>query len=77
MIFAWRCARVCARVRRLNLIRGTIDQPASVASISWVQPRVLDRDQIAGLRDRLGDWSDKVTAMGEFVRSEGRELFVQ
>lgn len=71
------CGRTTTCLRRLNLIRGTIDQPASVASISWVQPRVLDRDQIAGLRDRLGDWSDKVTAMGEFVRSEGRELFVQ
>ncbi|GAA5866077.1 hypothetical protein JCM3774_000018 [Rhodotorula dairenensis] len=68
---------VIMKALALNLIRGTIDQPASVASISWVQPRVLDRDQIAGLRDRLGDWSDKVTAMGEFVRSEGRELFVQ
>ncbi|POY72842.1 hypothetical protein BMF94_4097 [Rhodotorula taiwanensis] len=68
---------VIMKALALNLIRGTIDQPSSVASISWVQPRVLDRDQISGLKDRLSGWSDKVGAMGEFVRSEGRELFVQ
>ncbi|CEQ43232.1 SPOSA6832_05144 [Sporobolomyces salmonicolor] len=61
----------------LKLIRGTLDQVSSTATISWVQPRVLDRSQIDGLRTRLVEWTDKVTAVGEFARSQAPELFVQ
>lgn len=39
--------------RSLKLVRGSLDQVAETASISWVQPRVLDRNQIDGLRERL------------------------
>ncbi|BGO95186.1 hypothetical protein NBRC10512_000969 [Rhodotorula toruloides] len=59
----------------LNLIRGTLDACSSVASITWVQPRVLDKTQIGGLKDRLGDWADKVQAQGAFVRGVAPELF--
>lgn len=62
-------------VRRLNLIRGTLDACSSVASITWVQPRVLDKTQIGGLKDRLGDWADKVQAQGAFARGVAPELF--
>ncbi|BGP11053.1 26S proteasome regulatory subunit [Rhodotorula toruloides] len=59
----------------LNLIRGTLDACSSVASITWVQPRVLDKTQIGGLKDRLGDWADKVQAQGAFARGVAPELF--
>ncbi|ORY57988.1 hypothetical protein BCR35DRAFT_309515 [Leucosporidium creatinivorum] len=61
----------------LKLIRGTLDQVSSTTSISWVQPRVLDRTQIAGLKERLTTWSDRVTGVGEFTQQQGAELFVQ
>lgn len=61
----------------LKLIKGTIDQVSSSTSISWVQPRVLDRTQIAGLKDRLADWSDKVQAVGDFTQQQAPELFAQ
>ncbi|BGP27334.1 26S proteasome regulatory subunit [Rhodotorula toruloides] len=59
----------------LNLIRGTLDACSSVASITWVQPRVLDKTQIGGLKDRLGEWADKVQAQGAFARGVAPELF--
>lgn len=62
---------------RLKLIRGTLDQVSSTTSISWVQPRVLDRPQIAGLKERLTTWSDRVTGVGEFTQLQGAELFAQ
>ncbi|KAK4051391.1 hypothetical protein OIV83_002875 [Microbotryomycetes sp. JL201] len=61
----------------LKLIKGTIDQVSSSTSISWVQPRVLDRMQIGGLRDRLAGWSDKVSAVGDFAQQQAPELFAQ
>lgn len=65
------------RVNRLKLIRGTLDQVSSTTSISWVQPRVLDRTQIAGLKERLTTWSDRVMGVGEFTQQQGAELFAQ
>ncbi|GAA6024041.1 hypothetical protein JCM10207_004499 [Rhodosporidiobolus poonsookiae] len=61
----------------LNLIRGTLDQVSSTASISWVQPRVLDKPQIDALRGRLADWTDQVTAVGMEARGHAGELLVQ
>ncbi|GAA5860925.1 hypothetical protein JCM8547_003890 [Rhodosporidiobolus lusitaniae] len=61
----------------LNLIRGTLDQVSSTASISWVQPRVLDRAQIDGLRARLGEWTDKVSATEMGAREGAGEMVVQ
>ncbi|BGP19739.1 hypothetical protein JCM10213_004387 [Rhodosporidiobolus nylandii] len=55
----------------LNLIRGTLDAVSSTASISWVQPRVLDKTQIDALRARLADWTDKVAATEAFARERG------
>ncbi|GAA6044442.1 hypothetical protein JCM8097_006649, partial [Rhodosporidiobolus ruineniae] len=61
----------------LKLIRGTLDQVSSLASISWVQPRVLDRPQIAGLRARLADWTDRVAVQETAAREGAGELVVQ
>ncbi len=43
----------------LGLIRGSIDQVDGTVSVTWVQPRVLDRDQLALLNDQLSTWTDK------------------
>ncbi|KAN0065350.1 26S proteasome regulatory subunit [Thecaphora frezii] len=60
----------------LVLIKGTIDQDAQVARITWVQPRVLDRRQIEALQNRLNAWCQKVQQVGEFVKNQTPELFV-
>ncbi|KAE8221797.1 hypothetical protein CF319_g4899 [Tilletia indica] len=60
----------------LGLIRGTLDQHAQVARISWVQPRVLDRRQIEALQERLNQWCERVQSVAEFVKGQTPELFV-
>ena len=47
----------------LKLIKGSLDQVDGLAQISWVQPRVLSREQIGGLATRLGAWCDKLQAV--------------
>lgn len=56
-------------------MHGSIDQVSSTASITWVQPRVLDRTQIDQLRLRLTEWCDKVTGVGAFTQIQAPELF--
>lgn len=48
------------RALSLELIKGRIDQVAQTISITWVQPRVLSREQVATMRDKLSEWSVKV-----------------
>lgn len=57
----------------LKLIKGTIDQHAQMARITWVQPRVLDKRQIEALQQRLNGWVSRVEEVAEFVKGQTRE----
>lgn len=46
----------------LHLLEGSINQVRSVVEVQWVQPRVLTKPQIQGLKDRLDGWISKVGA---------------
>jgi len=54
----------------LNLIRGRIDQVEQVIDIEWVQPRVLDKKQIANLRVQIQKWQSRVAAVSEQVEKD-------
>ncbi|CAG8745321.1 26598_t:CDS:2, partial [Racocetra persica] len=60
----------------LKLIRGSIDQVGEVVVVTWVQPRVLDKDQIDNMRQRLQEWDENVKKTAIFVENETPELFV-
>ncbi|KAI5842603.1 hypothetical protein DFP73DRAFT_595962 [Morchella snyderi] len=53
----------------LGLVRGSIDQVAEVARISWVQPKVLDKEQIVSMKQRLLDWDESVNKMGAWMET--------
>lgn len=65
------------RAMSLKLIRGVIDQVEETVSISWVQPRVLDRSQIAALRSRLDQWSTGVDSTVALMEKETPDLLAQ
>jgi 26S proteasome regulatory subunit N9 len=56
--------------RSLKLIRGELDQVAGTAHISWVQPRVLRREQIAALAGRLEAWCTRLGAVEQRIQPE-------
>ncbi|KAF8200203.1 hypothetical protein BJ912DRAFT_898190 [Pholiota molesta] len=54
----------------LNLIKGSLDQVDEKALITWVQPRVLSREQIGSLAKRLEEWVDKLSKVEERIAPE-------
>ncbi|KDR77986.1 hypothetical protein GALMADRAFT_224393 [Galerina marginata CBS 339.88] len=54
----------------LKLIKGSLDQVDQKALITWVQPRVLPREQIGGLAKRLEEWVDKLGQVEERIAPE-------
>jgi 26S proteasome regulatory subunit N9 len=56
-----------------GLIRGRIDQVAQVARIEWVQPKVLDRQQIDNMRKRLAEWDGSVSRLNGYMEAKLQE----
>jgi len=54
----------------LKLIRGSIDQVDETAHITWVQPRVLSRDQVGALSGRLAEWCKKLESVEQRIAPE-------
>ena len=54
----------------LKLIRGSLDQVDQRAQITWVQPRVLSREQIGGLAHRLTTWTEKLSSVEKRIAPE-------
>jgi len=54
----------------LKLIRGSLDQVDQKAQITWVQPRVLSREQIGRLAQRLSTWVDKLNVVEQRIAPE-------
>lgn len=57
-----------------GLVRGAIDQVAATVNMTWVQPRVLDRGQIAGMVQRLEGWCKDVNSMETLLENRASEI---
>lgn len=60
----------------LGLVKGNIDEIDQQASFTWVQPRVLDLEQLADMHARLGDWLETVNSAVSMVENSAPELLV-
>ena len=59
----------------LGLLRGKIDQVAGIAKTNWVQPKVLERTQIEGMRQRLKEWDSNVNDLGHWIEGVGKDVW--
>lgn len=57
-----------------DLVRGEIDQVAGVVNMSWVLPRVLNRQQIGGMATTLDNWMASVTSMEKLMETRAAEI---
>lgn len=58
----------------LGLVKGTIDEVEKKVYLSWVQPRVLDKQQITSLRSKLENWSRDVRRMENLLEQKVQEI---
>lgn len=63
------------RAMSLKLVKGAMDEVDRLVHISWVQPRVLDDQQMANLKERLGEWRGRVEEAHAYVEDQTPELF--
>lgn len=57
-----------------GLIRGKIDQVLGEVHIKWVQPRVLNKEQIQSMKKRLEVWIKDVSDINCKLEQSGQEI---
>nr|CAG4640850.1 EOG090X05V9 [Eulimnadia texana] len=57
-----------------GLLRGTIDQVNRTAHFTWVQPRVLDKAQLASMIQRLDLWCKDIESMESLVETKAQDI---
>ncbi|XP_002734515.1 26S proteasome non-ATPase regulatory subunit 13-like [Saccoglossus kowalevskii] len=58
----------------LGLVKGSIDEVDKKVHMTWVQPRVLDLQQIAGMQQRLQHWCTDVQNMEMMVEVKAQDI---
>lgn len=59
----------------LGLIKGHINQIQQVLVVTWMQPRVLNLDQVKNLYNRLVHWNTKVDELAKEVYTSGGNVW--
>jgi 26S proteasome regulatory subunit N9 len=57
-----------------GLVRGEIDQVSGVVNMTWVQPRVLSRDQVAAMVANLDTWRQSIISMENLIEARASEI---
>ncbi|XP_014255171.1 26S proteasome non-ATPase regulatory subunit 13-like [Cimex lectularius] len=57
-----------------GLVKGSIDQVSSTVHMTWVQPRVLNKQQISSVVDRLNVWCREVQEMETLLEDKGHDF---
>uniref|UniRef100_K1PKF6 26S proteasome non-ATPase regulatory subunit 13 n=1 Tax=Magallana gigas TaxID=29159 RepID=K1PKF6_MAGGI len=58
----------------LGLVKGSIDEIDQKVHMTWVQPRVLDLQQIATMQKRLEQWTEDVSGMEQLLEVKAKDI---
>ncbi|KFV65024.1 26S proteasome non-ATPase regulatory subunit 13, partial [Dryobates pubescens] len=58
----------------VGLVKGSIDEVDKRVHMTWVQPRVLDLQQIKGMKERLESWCTDVRSMEMLVEHQAHDI---
>jgi len=65
---------VAMKAMSLGLLKGSMDEVDQTLTVDFVQPRVLDPEQLGHLASRLGEWAAKVDDTGKFIEGQTLDL---
>lgn len=57
-----------------GLVKGNIDEVESKVTITWVQPRVLNKNQISNMKGRLESWIKDVNEFSSKLETRAQEI---
>lgn len=58
----------------LGLVKGSIDEVDNKVHLTWVQPRVLDLEQIGTMQSRLQQWCEDVRQMERLLEVKAHDI---
>lgn len=57
-----------------GLVKGKIDQVSGVIQMTWVQPRVLNKQQVKVMMNKIESWSQSVSSMEVMIENKAGEI---
>lgn len=57
-----------------GLVKGKIDQVSGIVHLTWVQPRVLDKQQLKVMMNKIDSWSSSVGKMEIMIEKNAGEI---
>jgi len=57
-----------------GLVKGHIDQVEQTINLTWVQPRVLDKDQLKTIMAKIGTLSASIRSMEDMIENNASEI---
>jgi len=57
-----------------GLVKGSIDQVAQVANLTWVQPRVLDKEQLKVLAKKINEFTTSINFMENMIETNASDI---
>jgi len=57
-----------------GLVKGKIDQVTGVIQMVWVQPRVLNKQQVKVMMNKIESWSQSVSSMEVMIENKAGEI---
>ncbi|CAL9730962.1 26S proteasome regulatory subunit Rpn9p [Monosporozyma unispora] len=60
----------------LGLLKGSIDQVNQLVTITWVQPRIINLDQVAKMNQKLIHWDEDVKQLAQRMDQYGESIWV-
>jgi len=61
----------------LKVVKGRLDQVNGKLRVDWIQPRVLNNEQISAVSERLKTWSTQLNQSALHLESSGHALFAK
>ena len=58
----------------LQLIKGCIDQVDEIVHVTWVSPRVLDKEQLAVMGSKLTEWQTDINKVEHLVQDGAKTI---